>query len=68
MSNPDPEVIYLTPPCSKDADFGRMWSEDGASDCECDPPCKPTKYVRADLCGKLVEVPPPPPLPYPDED
>lgn len=49
MPDDDPKVIYLAPLCTKDGDMGRMWSEDGANDCECEPECKPTRYIRADL-------------------
>lgn len=49
MGTEDPKVIYLAPECCKDGEMGRMWSEDGANDCECSPPCKPVKYIRADL-------------------
>ena len=44
-----PKVIYLAPLCTRSDVMGVMWSEDGANDCECSPPCKPTRYVRADL-------------------
>jgi len=47
MSNP--ETIYLQPACEADPDTGRMWCEDDSPvDCECVPPCKWTKYIRAD--------------------
>jgi hypothetical protein len=43
----DPKVIYLAPACEKDSDLGRMWSEDGAQQCECgvEPPHKAPRYI-----------------------
>ena len=42
------EYIYLEPPCCADTYEGRMWSQDGCPDAECEDGTEWTQYVHED--------------------